>query len=141
MAPELKKIGNKLFLGTQKVELALIDDINSSLQKAFDSTDVDSIVLNAISKLEKSIPLLKETIKLSDDALQKVKDLGVGGGADKVFSNKKSEAESLFINYIILFLHFPNNKFLLNLNYKVNPLFHLLLLMHNLLLFFHLLLL
>jgi hypothetical protein len=95
MAPELKKIGNKLFLGTQKVELALIDDINSSLQKAFDSTDVDSIVLNAISKLEKSIPLLKETIKLSDDALQKVKDLGVGGGADKVFSNKKSEAESL----------------------------------------------
>mgnify|MGYP000718111795 CR=1 FL=1 len=95
MTPEVKKIGNKLFLSTQKVELALVDDINSSLQKAYDSTDVDSIVLNAISKLEKSIPLLKDTIKLSDEALQKVKDLGIGGGADKLFANKKSEAESL----------------------------------------------
>jgi len=94
----LKSVGNKLFkteLASHNVELALVDDINSSLQKAFDSTDVDSIVLNAIMKLEKSIPLLKETIKLSDEALQKVKDLGIGGGADKLFANKKSEAESL----------------------------------------------
>lgn len=94
----LKSVGEKLFkteLATQKVELALIDDINSALQKAFDSTDVDSIVLNAISKLEKSIPLLKETIKMSDEAVQKVKDLGIGGGVDKVFLGKKTEAESL----------------------------------------------
>jgi hypothetical protein len=94
----LKSVGNKLFkteLTNHKVELALVDDINSSLQKAFDSTDVDSIVLNAIMKLEKSIPLLKETIKLSDEALQKVKDLGISGGVDKMFANKKSEAESL----------------------------------------------
>ena len=76
-------------------QLALVDDINSALQKAFDSTDVDSIVLNAISKLEKSIPLLKETIKMSNDAIQKVKDLGITGGVDKVFLNKKSEAENL----------------------------------------------
>ena len=76
-------------------QLALVDDINSALQKAFDSTDVDSIVLNAISKLEKSIPLLKETIKMSNDAIQKVKDLGVTGGFDKLFLNKKSEAENL----------------------------------------------
>jgi len=82
----LKSVGNKLFkteLANHKVELALIDDINSSLQKAFDSTDVDSIVLNAIMKLEKSIPLLKETIKLSDEALQKVKDLGISGGVEE----------------------------------------------------------
>lgn len=76
-------------------QLALVDDINSALQKAFDSTDVDSIVLNAISKLEKSIPLLKETIKMSNDAIQKVKDLGITGGVDKMFLNKKSEAENL----------------------------------------------
>jgi hypothetical protein len=98
---EQKTVFNKLWksnsteLASQKVELALIDDINSALQKAFDSTDVDSIVLNAISKLEKAIPFLKETIKMSDDAVQKVKDLGIGGGADKLFLNKKSEAESL----------------------------------------------
>lgn len=30
MNPELKKIGNKLFLGTQKVELALADDIKKA---------------------------------------------------------------------------------------------------------------
>ena len=58
---EQKTVFNKLFkkenLASQKVELALVDDINS--------------------------------------ALQKVKDLGIGGGADKLFLNKKSEAESL----------------------------------------------
>ena len=94
----LKSVGNKLFkteLASHNVELALVDDINSSLDKAYASTDVDSIVLNAIMKLEKSIPFLKETIKMSDEALQKVKDLGIGGGADKLFANKKSEAESL----------------------------------------------
>ena len=94
----LKSVGNKLFkteLASHKVDLALVDDINSSLDKAYASIDVDSIVLNAISKLEKSIPFLKETIKMSDEAVQKVKDLGIGGGADKLFLGKKNEAESL----------------------------------------------
>lgn len=31
MTPELKKIGNKLFLGTQKVELATIDDLKKAI--------------------------------------------------------------------------------------------------------------
>ena len=31
MTPELKKIGNKLFLGTQKVELALVDDLKENV--------------------------------------------------------------------------------------------------------------
>lgn len=31
MTPELKKIGNKLFLGTQKVELAIIDDLKKAI--------------------------------------------------------------------------------------------------------------
>ena len=99
MTPQEKNVFSKLFtkteLGTHKIELALVDDINSSLDKAYASIDVDSIVLNAISKLEKSIPFLKETIKMSDEAVQKVKDLGIGGGADKLFLNKKIEAESL----------------------------------------------
>jgi hypothetical protein len=98
MTPQEKNVFNKLFkteLKTHNVELALVDDINSSLDKAYASIDVDSIVLNAISKLEKSIPFLKETIKMSDEAVQKVKDLGIGGGADKVFLGKKNEDESL----------------------------------------------
>ena len=98
MTPELKKIGNKLFkteLGSHNINLALVDDINSALDKAYASIDVDNIVLNAISKLEKSIPFLKETIKMSNEAVQKVKDLGIGGGVDKVFLGKKNEAESL----------------------------------------------
>ena len=97
-----KKVNEKLFgktnkteLAAQKVELALADDINLLLDKAYQLTDVDSIVLNAISKLEKSIPILKETIKKSEDALQKVKDLGITGGVDKVFENKKNEASSI----------------------------------------------
>jgi hypothetical protein len=76
MTPELKKIGNKLFLGTQKVELALTDDVKTlyenankvyaqngdlldkyaqALEKAFQSAaDEYKKALDKFSQLEKS---------------------------------------------------------------------------------------
>lgn len=33
MTPELKKIGNKLFLNTQKVELAIVDDLKKAIDE------------------------------------------------------------------------------------------------------------
>jgi hypothetical protein len=85
MTPELKKISNKLFLGTQKVELALIDDINkikieanksedsaiSEISKALGSLD------NGIKLLDKAILNSKEVLSQIDKAKVMAKDLGV----------------------------------------------------------------
>jgi len=81
MTPELKKIGNKLFLGTQKVELGLLQDIQSDydfVAKSFGDiydkfwNDVASAQnlqsflkkdLEKYSKIEKDIISAKQTLK------------------------------------------------------------------------------
>jgi len=60
MAPELKKIGNKLFLGTQKVELALADDI----KKVSNSLKV---AMQNFGQLKQEFEKSKNTFKVEAD--------------------------------------------------------------------------
>lgn len=69
MTPELKKIGNKLFLGTQKVELGLIDDINKIKIEANKAED------SAVSEISKALGYLDSSIKLLDKAILNSKEV------------------------------------------------------------------
>lgn len=69
MTPELKKIGNKLFLGTQKVELGLIDDINKIKIEANKAED------SAVSEISKALGYLDSSVKLLDKAILNSKEV------------------------------------------------------------------
>ena len=60
----------------KKVELALNDDINALLDKAFSLYDVQSELLKAQSKVRKSIDVYKQAQKKAADGLAKAKELG-----------------------------------------------------------------
>jgi histidyl-tRNA synthetase len=98
MTPEVTKIGNKLFdkveLASYKIELGLIDEISKELTNAFNSQDVETEINNAVAKLQKSLPIYKSVVVKCDEALAKIKDLGITGGVDKQVLEQKNEANS-----------------------------------------------
>lgn len=74
MTPELQKIGNKLFLGTQKVELALVDDLKANVLFAKKmKEDITANFANANGGLRACADFKKNYAT----ALQKAKELGV----------------------------------------------------------------
>lgn len=83
MTPELKKIGNKLFLGTQKVELALTDDFDKLFKEAIGlKNQYDG---NA-EKLIQSVQTAKLSIQNYRDTL---------ANSQKLFLNLKTKAKEL----------------------------------------------
>ena len=94
---ELKRVMDTLFkteLNSQRIELGLIDEISKELSIAFNSQDVESEINNAIAKLQKSLPVYKSVVAKCDEALVKIKDLGITGGIDKQVIEQKNEATS-----------------------------------------------
>ena len=79
-------------LASQKVELGLIDEISKQLSIAFNSQDVESEINNAVAKLQKALPIYKSIILKCDEALVKIKELGITGGVDKKVVDQKNEA-------------------------------------------------
>jgi len=82
MNPQVKKIGNKLFLGTQKVELALTDDFKSSFDKANNNDEsIGQSLIKSLSKAEsdykQNLQQLQNAKKIGNDLLSKSKDLGI----------------------------------------------------------------
>ncbi len=82
MTPELKKIGNKLFLGTQKVELALTDDFDKLFNKGNDDNEtIGKSLIDNLAKAEanykQNIQVLQNAKKISEDLISKAKDLGI----------------------------------------------------------------
>jgi F0F1-type ATP synthase membrane subunit b/b' len=85
MNPEVKKIGNKLFLASEKVELGLIQDIDSSISDAskfFQKSN--EFLFNAKkplaeAKTEYNLTISKynDALKLAESTLNKVKELGI----------------------------------------------------------------
>ena len=79
-----KIVMNSLFgkteLKSTKVELGLIDEISKELSIAFNSQDVETEINNAVAKLQKSLPIYKSVVQKCDEALVKIKDLGITDG-------------------------------------------------------------
>ena len=94
MIEKIKSLIEKSELKNQKVELGLIDEISKELSIAFNSQDVESEINNAIAKLQKSLPVYKSVVAKCDEALVKIKDLGITGGIDKQVIEQKNEATS-----------------------------------------------
>ena len=93
-----KIVMNSLFgkteLKSTKVELGLIEEISKELSIAFNSQDVETEINNAVAKLQKSLPIYKSVVQKCDEALVKIKDLGITGGIDKQVTEQKNEATS-----------------------------------------------
>jgi hypothetical protein len=99
MTPELKKLGNKLFLGTHKVELAtLYDNITKTLDDAnkefFDALELK----NKAAKLadvsyKKNVQLLKEIEKVES----LIKQIGLDSELKKVQDSKQKVQDALRI--------------------------------------------
>ncbi len=98
MRNELNNVTSKLFktdLAQYKVDLGLIDEISKELETAFSSQDIETEINNAVMKLQKALPFYKSVITKCDEALVKIKDLGITGGVDKKVIDQKSEATSM----------------------------------------------
>ena len=68
MTPEVKKIGNKLFLGTQKVDLALTDDVKTIFDSAM------KMFSNNTSELSKFTQKMESQFQKTADEYQKALD-------------------------------------------------------------------
>ena len=93
MNPQLKKIGNKLFLGTQKVELAAIDDIEKILDSALGKQR--QLISQGLKISEQLLDLTADynkALSMSIDAANKAKDLGIAD-AEKMFRVRAEEAK------------------------------------------------
>lgn len=93
MNPELKKIGNKLFLGTQKVELAAINDIEKILDGALGKQR--QLIAQGLKISEQLLNLTadyQKALSMSIDAANKAKDLGIAD-AEKMFRVRAEEAK------------------------------------------------
>lgn len=93
MTPELKKIGNKLFLGTQKVELAAIDDIEKILDGALGKQR--QLIAQGLKISEQLLSLTadyQKALGMSIDSANKAKDLGIPD-AEKLFRVRAEEAK------------------------------------------------
>jgi hypothetical protein len=104
MNPELKKIGNKLFLGTQKVELGLLQDFKKLSDSYFAQSskfnlEVDKIK-NGIKSMQTEFIALQKKVSELDSEYQKAKrlslDLGVEVPAE--LDNEYKKALSLLKN-------------------------------------------
>lgn len=95
MTPELKKIGNKLFLGTQKVELATFADAKTQLDKAkanhreflsaFDEMEKakNNFIKKGSDLSEANSRIIKELESDKIDFSKRVDELLGSGSADK----------------------------------------------------------
>ena len=92
-----KTVYNKLFskqeLSAEKIELAMIDDVNSLYEKGFNLYDVQSELLKAQDRVKKSKDLFDQSAKKADEAIQKSKEIGASDFV-KLFQNKLDEAKS-----------------------------------------------
>lgn len=85
MTPELKKIGNKLFLNTQKVDLSSIDNLKRIISDGKSIYDRGVEFINKKTSLQKeaktlnadSKALLVGGEKLLNDFIKNAKDLGI----------------------------------------------------------------
>lgn len=89
-----KQVFNKLFkkeeLASQKVELALLDDLKTLTKEAFSGKQQTSALQSIQSKLDKSYSNYQLVFANADEAIKKAKDLGVDF---KVFSDLKDNAD------------------------------------------------
>jgi hypothetical protein len=73
MTPEVTKIGNKLFdkveLASQRIELALLDDINKA------RIDTDNIENSLIDEVTKAVSILENGNKIIDKAILSSKNV------------------------------------------------------------------
>lgn len=76
-----------------KIDLAMIDDINARSQKAFNLYDQQSLLIKAQMEIKKAKSEYENALKLSENGLQKVKELGIDS-MSKTFENKVSEAKA-----------------------------------------------
>lgn len=86
-----EKIYKELF-ASQRVELALIDDINSSLKKSFDLIESQSQIIAIENKVKKGLSEAQVALKLSENGLQKAKELGASDFI-KMMEKKVQEAK------------------------------------------------
>ena len=118
MNPELKKIGNKLFLGAQKVEVGLIDDINkansefnkyiSNANSAWEQyqnylTNADKPFKKMIDSYNKLSDSISKYQSIPNKAISQAKDLGIDikqiKGLDDLQANiKESNIQLNIIN-------------------------------------------
>jgi vacuolar-type H+-ATPase subunit D/Vma8 len=103
MNPEVKKIGNKLFdkveLSSQKVELALIDDINKLLDGNL--AKQRTLIAQGLKLSDDLLALTvdyQKALSLSIDAANKAKELGIPD-AEKLFRVRGEEAKD-FLNVV-----------------------------------------
>tara|TARA_R110000744_G_scaffold377462_1_gene492494 strand:- start:479 stop:811 length:333 start_codon:yes stop_codon:yes gene_type:complete len=78
---------------TQKVELAIIDDVNSLYEKGFNLYDVQSELLKAQNKVKKSKNLYDQSFKKAEEGIQYSKEIGASDFI-KLFQRKSDEAKS-----------------------------------------------
>ena len=78
---------------TQKVELAIIDDVNSLYEKGFNLYDVQSELLKAQDKVKKSKNLYDQSFKKAEEGIQYSKEIGASDFI-KLFQRKSDEAKS-----------------------------------------------
>ena len=87
-----KKTISKMLFSSEKVELALVDDVNNLYKRGFDLYDVQSELLKAQDKVKKSKTFFEQSQKAAADALVKSKELGASDFI-KLFNTKEAEAK------------------------------------------------
>jgi hypothetical protein len=95
MAPELKKIGNKLFLGTHKVELGIIQDsikIIDTAEKGFKDgfLEVSFARTKAIPMIKAAIASAEKFLKDFEQTKKTAKELGVDLPADYISQENRA---------------------------------------------------
>jgi hypothetical protein len=77
---------------TQKVELSLINEVNTLYDKGFDLYDVQSELLKAQEKVKKSKNLFEQSFKKAEEGIQYSKEIGASDFI-KLFQRKSDEAK------------------------------------------------
>jgi|TARA_R110000765_G_scaffold144801_5_gene246882 hypothetical protein len=91
----LGKLFNGIELDTHKVELALIDDVNSALDKADRMYgNIQDGLIRSQKEAKSAAKEYKIALKDAEKALKKIKELGVGGNMDKLFTDKVNYAKN-----------------------------------------------
>jgi len=86
---------NRLNLKSEKVELALIDDVNSALDKADRMYgNIQDGLIRSQKEAKSAAKEYKLALKDAEKALKKIKELGVGGNMDKLFADKVNYAKN-----------------------------------------------
>ena len=81
-----------LFSNQERVELALIDEVNNLYKKGFDLYDVQSELLKAQDKVKKSKSFFEQSQKAASDALAKSKEIGASDFI-RLFNDKEQQAK------------------------------------------------